>query len=86
MGVITRHHRSLQRCDDVRVVHVVFATVHVLKKAALVERLAGIPRARGELFHIGFEIREVCALHTTLGSREAQVHDLVGQAHDLEQL
>ncbi len=86
MLVVAGDHRGLQRRDHVRVVHVVLATVHVLQQAALVDRLTGVPGARGELFHVGLEVREVSSLNAALRAGEAQVDHLVRQAHDLEQL
>ena len=79
-------HRRLQRGDHVRVVHVVLAAVHVLEQAALLDRLARVPGARGERLGVGLEVGEVRALHAALGAGEAQRHHLLGESDDLEQL
>ncbi len=52
----------------------------------MVDRLPRVPGSRRQLLQIGLEVGEVGALHTTLRAGEAQLHDLVRQTHDLEQL
>ena len=84
--IVPGDHRGLQGGDHVRVVHVVLAAVHVLEESALRDRLARIPRPRGELFEVGLEVLEVRAGHAARGAREAQLDHLLRQPHDLEQL
>ena len=77
---------ALQGHDHVRVVHVVFAAVHVLQHAAHIRALQVVPGAHGELAGLIVQTGEADAGHARGGVREAQVHDLVIQPDDLEQL
>ena len=86
LAVVAAHHRRLQRGDDVRVVHVVLAVVHVLEQAALLDFLAGIPGAPRQMIGVGLEVVEVRAGNPAVRALEAQADHLLAQAHDLEQL
>ena len=84
--IVARHHRRLQRGDDVRVVHVVLAMMHVLEQAALLHDFRGIPRTPREVHRVRLQVVEIRALNAAVGPFEAQRHDRIAQAHDLEQL
>ncbi len=79
-------HRVLQCTHDVRVVGVIFAAMHELQQTALLYGLARVPGFRCQQRLIGLQITETGALDTAGHPAEAEVDDLIGQAHSLEQL
>ncbi len=79
-------HRLLQGADDIRVVGVVFTTVHILEQTARLQGLAWVPGFGGQPCLISLQIAETSALDTAGHTPEADLHHLVGQAHRLEQL
>ena len=84
--VVAACDRGLQGCDHFGVVHVVLTAVHVLQEAALFDGFARIPGARGELRQIRLEVGKVRSLYATFRPGEAQLDDLIVQAHDLKEL
>ena len=64
----------------------VLAIVHVLEEPAVLDRFAGVPRARREILEVALEVLEVRALDAARSARKAEIHDLVVEAHDLEEL
>ncbi len=84
--IVARHHSRLQGCNDVRVIHVVFAVVDVFEQPSLLDRFASVPRASREMIGVRLEILEVRALDAACGALEAHGDHFVAQAHDFEQL
>ncbi|CRR03539.1 hypothetical protein PAERUG_E5_London_17_VIM_2_12_12_05776 [Pseudomonas aeruginosa] len=84
--VVALLHGSLQGIHHIRVVGVVFAAIDELQQAALLDRLAVAPGLGGQELLLVLDIDEARALDAAGDSGEAQVGDLVGQAHRLEQL
>src|SRR5690606_14116759 len=76
----------LQGHDHVRVVHVVLAAVDVLDQAADLGLLQLVPGRRLLRARIRVEPGETGAAHARGRAAEAQVDDLLLQAHDLDQL
>ncbi|MNI29076.1 hypothetical protein D3C73_828810 [compost metagenome] len=83
---VTAARRALQGGHHVRVVHVVFAAVHILQQAADIHALLRIPGLRAQFACIGIQACETGATDARGGIGEAQVDDLRLQADDLEQL
>ncbi|MNV56131.1 hypothetical protein D3C71_1484010 [compost metagenome] len=77
---------TLQRQHHVRVVHVVFAAVHILEQAANFGRRQLVPRTHGQFLRLGIQPRQIDAADARGGIREAQLHHVRVQADDLEQL
>ena len=86
IGVVAAGHRLLQGLHHVRVVGVVFAAVHVLEQATGLDRQSAFPGSPRQLGLIRFQIAEARALNAAGGILEAQLHHLVAQADDFEQL
>ena len=72
--------------DHVRVVHVVFAAMHVLEQAADFGVCSVVPGARVSCARFGVEPREADAADARRRIREAQFDHVRLQADDLEQL
>ena len=79
-------HGLVQHRDHVRVVGVVLLVVHELVLAALVNALARVPGAPGQVLLVLLEVGEARTLDARDGIREAQIHYPAAQAHDLEKL
>src|SRR5690606_17175775 len=83
---VARSHGRLQRGDDVRIEAVIFAVVHVLEQAALLERHARFPRRLAELLLVFQQVGELRALDAAYRPLEAPGNDFVVEADDFEQL
>ena len=60
--------------------------MHVFEEPALLHRFVRIPGARGQVLAVGLQVGEIGALDAAVAALEAQLDDLIGEPHDLEQL
>ncbi len=86
LGVVALLHSGLQGVDHVRVVRMVFATVHELEQATLLDRLARAPGFGRQGFLFGFDVDETRALDAARHATKAHLADFFRQADGFEQL
>ena len=78
--------RALQRADDIRVVGMVFAAVHVLQHAARLEHRVLVVGVAHALALLAFEIGEARAADARRRAGEAEFDNVAIEPDDLEQL
>ena len=86
LPVVARHHGRLQHRDDVRVVHVVLAVMHVFEQTTLLHAFRGVPGALRQVLRVGLQVGEIRALNAAVRAFETERYHVLAQAHDLEQL
>ena len=78
-------YRLLQRAHHVRVVGVVFATVHVFQQAALADRLTRQPGSFRQIQQILLEVFKASPPNAANRPLEAQAHDIIVQTDRFKQ-
>ena len=86
VGVLAGAYRQLQTGDHVRVVHVVFAVVHITQQATVRQSDAVVPGTFFQLLCIRLQLGKTCALNARRCSGKTGFHDIIGQADDFKQL
>ena len=86
IAVLTALNGLLQGAHHVRVIGMVFATVHILQLSTLIQRLTCQPGAFGEVQQILLEVTKVRAADAADYALEAEVGNIVMQTDGFEQL
>ena len=86
VGIFASAYRQLQTGDHVRVVHMVFAIVHITQQATVRQSDAVIPGTFFQLLCISLQLGKTCALNARWCSGKTGFHDIIGQANNFKQL
>ena len=76
----------MQRLHHIRVIGVVFATMHVFEQAASCYRLPTFPGLLRQMNLLSFQISKAGALNAADCIAETEIHHLIMQSHDFKQL
>ncbi len=86
IGIIAGQYCTVQRCDNVRVVGVVFPAVYVFQQATLELLLSRVPGFFGKLFQITFDFSITDTLDTADSPGKAGCDDFVVHSYDFKKL